>query len=391
MSMSTVFSSASPISQDLDTHENSTLAAFVAHIERLQDQVREKDVYITELEEDREQLRQRLNQLEQEHNEIALQSDIQNQLLRKTQRTDSYIERLRTAIIDRESIIGEKEKTIHAVERQLEYHKLLLQAEIRRHAAMKLHVAAEDDPLPDLSTLARREDIDRWVSKLNERLKRAQSGSEGVSTDAPEAQVESLRQEIDFYVREIIFFKLDIKGYKSDIRKLKRITAQLSSYGRTSDVDSEASSLRPVTTPVRSRFASATPELGDSNTTSPVLNGPVIASASIERPVFSSPSVPAPSLNYTITDSANSIGGGISHQLGLNIPTMPQTPMHEDGLNVANEIDRNDSGISSRSVAPQSPEHRKPTVCAPAVVAILGSNYALASVTQQRECCGSND
>ncbi|KAF1838000.1 hypothetical protein BDW02DRAFT_68353 [Decorospora gaudefroyi] len=367
MSMSTVFSDASPMSPEVDSQENSTLAVFVAHIERLQDQVREKDGYIAELEEAQEHLREQLDQLEHEHNKLGLQSDIQTELLRKTRRTDTQIERLRTAIIEREAIIGEKDKAIRAVQRQLEYHKLLLQAEIRRHAAMKLHAAAEDEPLPELTSLAKREDIDRWISKLNERLKKENSTSEAdTSADGPEAQMENLRQEVSFYVREIILFKLDIKGYKSDIRKLKRITAQLSSYGRASDMDSEASSLRPLATPVRSGVASATPELGPSTTTSPLLGGPAIMSTSVERPVTPSPSVPVQRSNITPSRRTKSSGDrGVPQRLGLDIPTTPQTPTYKDFRGMLNEADRIDSGISPRSVAPLSSERRRPTPSSP--------------------------
>jgi chromosome segregation ATPase len=359
MSMSTVFSSSSPLGLEIDSQENSTLAAFVAHIERLQDQVREKDVHITELAEDRALLQQRHSQLDQEYNVLALQSDTQNDLLRKTRRAGTHVERLRAAIIDREAIIGEKEKTIQAVERQLEYHKLLLQAEIRRHAAMKLHIVAEeDDPLPELTSLAKREDIDKWMSKLNERLRKEHpSGDRKASASMSEAEMESLRREVDFYVREIIYFKLDIKGYKSDIRKLKRATAQLGS--RASDVDSEASSLRPAATPIRSRFASTTPELGASNTTSPILEDIAFTPTSTERAITPTPSAPVRSTACVTTESKDM---SLPRPLELEIPTPPQNFTHKAGSDMVDEGDRVDSGISPCSNVPLSTDRRKPTV-----------------------------
>jgi hypothetical protein len=336
MSMSTIFSSASPISQQIDAHENSTLAAFIANIERLQDQVREKDVHIAQLEEDRALLQQR-----------------ETNLLRRTRRTDRHVERLRTAIIDREGMIEEKKKTILAVERQLDYHRLLLQAEIRRNAAVKLHLAAEDNSLPELISLAKREDIDKWISKLNERLEREYpSGETGTPADTPEARMEDLSKEINFYVREIIYFKLDIKGYKSDIRKLKR-TAQLG------DNDSEASSLRPAATPTF--FSCATPNLGALNTTSSTQDDLVITSASCEGSVTPTPSTRVRNPECTTAPSTKWIGKGLPQPLGLDIPT------HNAGPYTANEADRIDSGISPRTVAPLPSEHGKTTVCASAV------------------------
>ena len=230
----TVFPGTSIVSSELDSQENSALAAFVAHMERLQDQVREKDLYIAELEKERQQLRQTHIRLERDHNKIAIHSEIQDQSP-EARRTDTYMEQLRNAVLNRESLIEEKDRDLRAVERQLEHHKLLLQAEIRRHAAMKLHMATEDDSLPELTSLARREDIDRWMNRLHERLRREQSKKKGKT---PDVQMESMQNEIDFYVREIILFKLDIKGYKSDIRKLKKITAQMEAYGRTGELES---------------------------------------------------------------------------------------------------------------------------------------------------------
>ena len=359
--MSTVFSSGSPISQENESQELSTLATFIAHIERLQDQVRQKDAHIADLELNLGQLRMKYSQLEQEHNETVLQLDIQNELLQKTRQTDTHIEQLRTAVIDRETTLGEKEKSIRAVERQLEHHKLLLQAEIRRHAVMKLNVAVEDDPLPDLTSLAAKGDIDRWIDKLNQRLKKEKRPSErGHSTATHEAQIESLRQEIEFYIREIIYYKLDIKGYKSDIRKLKRATAQMNSYG---DLESDTSSLRPATTPSRPRFASATPELSASGTTSPVLTGPASAKVPGNRPATPPASDFAHDSGFSPIDRPKPIKKQIPQQLNLKAPTTPQTPTHKAGHNSANEVDNMDPGISPRSVARLSPERRKPTVC----------------------------
>jgi hypothetical protein len=358
MSMSTIFSSASPISQEVDAHENSMLAAFVAHINRLQDQAREKDVHIADVEEDRMLLQQRHSQLEQIYNKLALHSEIQGDLLRKTRRTDTHMERLRTAIVDREAMIVEKDKTIITLERQLEYHKLLLQAEIRRNAAIKLHLAADNDPLPDLTSLAKREDIDRWMSKLNQKLKKEHPSSETGVADTPHAQMDNLRQEIDFYVHEIIYFKLDIKGYKSDIRRLKKSTAQLG------DIDSEASSLRPAATPTFSAYT--TPELGASSTTSPIQDYLAVTPTLCKQSITPTPSTRVRVPEYTTASSTNRIEKGVPHPLDIDIPTTSQITTHKAGVGTANEADPVDSGISSGTVAPLSFEHRRSTVCASA-------------------------
>lgn len=202
--MSTIFSSGSPLSQGTESQELSTLAAFVAHIERLQDQVRQKDSHIADLESDQAQLRRNHNQLRQEYNEIALQSDIQNELLQKSQQRDAHVEQLRLAILDREAIIGEKDKATRAAERELDLHKLLLQAEIRKHAVMKINTTSGNDALPELDSLAKKEDIHRWIHQLNERFRSEQTSTAETSSRGDTGpQVESLQQEIDFYVREI--------------------------------------------------------------------------------------------------------------------------------------------------------------------------------------------
>jgi hypothetical protein len=279
LSLNTVFSTGSPINNENDSQEQSTLAAFVAHIERLQDEVRLKDARISNLEGDKEQLRQRHNQLAQEHNAINLQLDIQNQLLRKAKKTEIHIEQLRTGIIERDAIIGDKEKKIRAIERQLEQHKLLLQAEIRRHAKMTLHSGVEADPLPDLNTLAAQEDIDRWIVRLQEQVKQAKKFDNQGSLDLFQAQandLQDLQQEIDFYVREILYYKLDVRGYKSDIKKLKKFTAQLGIYGsKASDVESDTSSLRTTVTPSQMHFAAITPDAAGHPLATVSANGPL--------------------------------------------------------------------------------------------------------------------
>jgi DNA repair exonuclease SbcCD ATPase subunit len=358
-SMSTVFSSDSPTSRVNESQEPSTLAAFISRIERLQEQIKQKDARIATLEEDNDQLCQNYERLEREHRELGLQSDIQGQLLRKTRESDIHIEELRTAIIKRESIIGEKEKALRHTERSLEHHKLLLHAEIRRHAAMStMTLDSQGDPLPDLSTLASKEDIDRWIMRLQDRLKKDSSKDTGKKPLGDlQTQVNDLKQEIDFYVREIIYYKLDIKGYKSDIKKLKNITTRLGSYGsRTSDVGSPTSSLaRSVDTPVRARFSYGTPGLGISNTPSPISTGPISASVSVGRPITPPPAAlptPDPSPADTVKPA-------------VTLPMTPQTPIRKEGINLANEADNIDPGISPRSIARLSPERRKPTVREP--------------------------
>ncbi|KAI4624359.1 uncharacterized protein J4E87_005860 [Alternaria ethzedia] len=338
MSMSTVFSSASPISSELDSQENATLASFVAHIERLQDQVREKDHRIAKLEKEREQLRRAHSELEQEHKTTASRSG--------THHPDTHMERLRAAILNRESVIEEKDRVICTVERQLEHHKLLLQAEIRRHAAMKLHMAGEgEDSWPELASIARREDIDRWMDRLHERLRREQSKQKGKAlADTPDVQMESLRQEIDFYVREIILFKLDIKGYKSDIRKLKKITAQMEAYGRTSDLESEACSPRPTATPIPSYFPPITPELDGASVISPAIDEGHIVTALGGSPVAISPLAPSRDRDRVFMAPRNS--------RELDIPATLYEVAHKDDY--ATGADLMSAGASSNLVLPRT-------------------------------------
>lgn len=373
MSMSTVFSSGSPTSHSPEVQDSSTLAAFISHIERLQEQIKQKDTTVTELERESERLRRNNKQLEHEHKELSLQLDIQGRLLVKTTDSEAHIAKLHAAIIDRESTIGEREKSLHRVERQLEHHKMLLHAEIRRHATMSLLANVEQDPLPGLSSLASKEDIDRWVARLRARL-RKEKPQVGQTRSPGDLQslVDDLRQEIDFYVREIIYYKLDIKGYKSDIKKLKHFAARIGSYGnRASDVESPTPSQGlSVETPSRLRFSSGTPGPGNSSTSSPLLPGPT----SLSVPV----TCPGPDLA-----EPDSIGAGIKNttvaaqkrQLHEPTPITPRTPPFRTGVNVANEVDSIDPGISPRSVARLSPERRKPTVSMEAFRPLLRGSH----------------
>jgi chromosome segregation ATPase len=324
--MGTVFSSSSPLSPEHESQELSTLAAFISHIEGLQDQVQQKDAQILELEKEREQFRKKQEHFEQEQSAMTLQMDVQNKLLMRTRRTDTNTEELRAAIMDREAIISEKEKSIRDIGRQLEHYKLLLQAQIRRYATMTLHAAATDDALPDLNTIAARADVDTWVERLHERLeKEKSSSSRRMPLDPREAQIVNLRREIDFYVREIIYYKLDIRGYKSDIKKLKRGTAQLSNHGSRASPESDASSFRPSATP----------------------NG---FSGAIDRPL-----TPPPSGSTVASNNSRVASNRIPRHLDLNFSTAPPTP--SDG----NEARYIQTDTASHSDVRHS-ERRRPTV-----------------------------
>ncbi|KAF2175593.1 hypothetical protein K469DRAFT_702118 [Zopfia rhizophila CBS 207.26] len=378
-SMSTVFSSGaagSPTNHANESQEPTTLAAFITHIERLQDQIKQKDSRITELEQENEHLELNFSVLARDHKEVSkandrleLHSDIQARLLKKTKETDIHIEQLRTAIIERESIIGEKEKSLRMAERQLEHHKLLLHAEIRRHATMSLLADVHVDPLPDLTSLASKDDIDRWTERLQKRLKKTKSNADGDSSNDLKAQIDDLRREVDFYVREIIYYKLDIKGYKSDIKKLKHVASGIGKHrNRLDSIDSPTPSFHSGGTPVRSRFAAGTPGLGISATPSPVSTGPISATFSLGRT-----STPSASLGLMTPDPSPSIPPNkptlttykrLPHDLEPIAPT-PHTPPRKPGFNPANEADNMDPGVSPRSVKSLSPERRKPTPPSP--------------------------
>jgi hypothetical protein len=363
-SISTVFSAGSPIGHANESENPITLSAFIAHIERLQEQLKEKELRTADLEQENKRLRHEYKLLEREHQEMSLQVDIQGQLLKKTKETDAHMEQLRNAIIDRESIIGEKSKSLRMAERQLEHHKLLLHAEIRRHATLSTSADVPIDPLPDLSTIASKEEVDRWISRLRSRLKKEEyrhpSMKESSSTSA-----DDLKREVDFYVREIIYYKLDIKGYKSDIKKLKNIATRMGTYGsRASDLESPTPSIsRSIDTPMRARFpGEASQPPGISNTSSPTFNGPV--STSLGRPTTPPPATPmTPDPSPTTVKPATGIRKHRPHALmSPTLPYIPRTPTRVLSINTANEVDNVDPGISPQSVARLSPERRKPTV-----------------------------
>jgi chromosome segregation ATPase len=358
MSTSTIFSSSSPISPEKESQDLSTLATFVAHIERLQDQVRQKDAEILDLERHKEELQHKHDQIAQEQHALTLQVDIQNELLRKTRRTDAQIEQLRAAVMDREAMIGEKDKSVRAVERQLEYHKLLLQAQIRRHATMTLHAATNDEPLPEPSKVKTRADIDKWIEKLNERLQKEKpTAREQRLLDPDEARLADLRQEVDFYVREIIYYKLDIRGYKSDIKKLKKITAQLSSYASiASDLDSETSSLRPAATPV------ATPELGSSS--SPAISKLTYGAHPLHRPITPPPSEPrTASKSAHVVDSMKTMSEQVPLHLESQAPVTPQTPTRKMNITITERAEHADIGHRMG--------RKNSTVCEPMVLSTI--------------------
>ena len=362
-STSTVFSTDSPSDGPQDAGEPTTLTAFVAHIDRLQGQLREKEVHISELQADREYLQQRHGELEQERDGANLELEIQNSLMERTQQTERYVEQLRTAVIDRESIIGEKERLMCTMEKQLEHHRLLLQAEIRKHGAMLRHNFIKQEPLPELTALASKKDIDRWIQKLNQRLKSEKPVNEvGRPAGSVEGQLQDLQDEIEFYVREIIYYKLDIRGYRSDIRKLKKATGQMGGSGnRASDLESDTSSLRPATTASHTRCPSATPELGSIHVLSP---DPV--SSSMQGRSITPLQMPPP--GSTITpghspmDSTKPTKDYFAHEYEQRDPMTPQSMGRNSISHTADEAEEIVPKTSPRSAKPVSPERRKPVV-----------------------------
>jgi hypothetical protein len=331
--------------------------------------VRQKDVEISELENAKKQLRQKQEQLEREQEAMTLQMDIQNDLLRKTRREDAHVEQLRAAVVDREAIIGEKQKSIQAIERQLEHHKLLLQAQIRRQATIAIHNGTDDDPLPELTTLATKADIDRWIFKLQDRMEEERPTLEEMDAsihNQGESRINNLRlrQEIDFYVREIIYYKLDIRGYKTDIKKLKKITSQLSNYGsRVSDLDSDTSSLRPATTPSQPQSTIVTPEIGGPSVSSTPIATPISKFASRNRPLTPPQSGLTNSARTTTRASrTRSIVDRAASHPGYNSPTRAQTSPERVGPRSDNEPDHVEPTIISHSAVRTFPERKKLTV-----------------------------
>lgn len=357
-SMSTVFANDSPISQS--DQEPTTLSAFVSHIARLQEQVRLKDMQITELDADNKQLRVKYNRLRNEHRELDLQSDIQDQLLKKAKQNELHIEELRTAIIKREAMIGEKSKALEQTERQLSHHKLLLEAEIRRHANLTLLADAQGNPLPELTSLASKEDIDRWVERLQKQLSKDKAEKVGRKAGS-ESAIEALRRENSFYVREIIYYKLDCRGYKSDIKKLKKIAAQMGAHdSRPGDVESpDPSVTKSSEAPAPTQLLSIASNLGASTSPSPVSTGPISLTIPLTQRMTPPPSELTPAASPT--DKIKRTIKRVPLPLDFNMPLTPRTPPMK-AVNPANEADNVDPGISPRSVARLSPERRKPTV-----------------------------
>ncbi|PVH97683.1 hypothetical protein DM02DRAFT_630873 [Periconia macrospinosa] len=352
-SVDTVFTDRSPITQNEVSEMRTALATFIDHVERLQDQIREKDTHITELNAKLARMTTNYHELVSEHQKLSLQSDIQGQLLHKTKQHEIHIEELRSMILKREAIIGERTKALEKTERQLECHKSLLEAEVRRHAALKLSGDGEDDTLPDPTSLTSKEDIDRWVDRLQAQLKAKRAKKDGEAiTNSLEDTVRDLRKEIEFYVREIIYYKLDVRGYKHDIRKLKRLAGFSSRSSRSGgDVESPASPLAPTPhSPVRTHYPASVPDGEVQTSLPPILADPTSIHMPMEHPV-----TPAQSPE----GEGNAPRAFGKNPLNFNL-RRPMTPP-----NVNSFSENTDPGISPRSNKKLSPERRKPTPPSP--------------------------
>jgi hypothetical protein len=359
-SMSTIFASESP-DNEYDLSDPKTLDAFLDRIERLQHQIRQNDARSATTDVELDRLGRMNERLEDECQDLRLQLEIQAQLLAKSKQDEIHMHELRTTIMQREKTIGEKNEALATMKTELNHHKQLLQAEVKRQAVFKLYGDVQND-LPDLTTLASKYDIDRWVDGLKQRMKKQKSKKSGLHfVDEHEAIVQELRDEIDFYVQEIIYFKLDCRGYKSDIKKLKKAAAQRGSNGSgPSDVDSpDLSVYKPTDTPVHAKYLSGTSGLGISTTPSPVSTGPSSSNVPVQRPITPPSNVLQEAVQL---DTVKPSSKRVPKQLDLRLSTIPQTPTRRKGVNTANEADNVDPGISPRSVVRLSPERRKPTV-----------------------------
>jgi hypothetical protein len=316
---------------------------------------------ISVLEDTKKKLRIDHEKLQGEYHVMSLQMDIQNKLLVETRHTSKHTNQLRVVIKDHEATIKEKVKSLHAIERELEHHKLLLQAQIRRQATLRLHAPVDEDPLPELGTLAARADVDRWIEKLQERLrKETPIIQDSRSRESNQVLLANLRQEIDFYVREIIYYKLDIRGYKSDIKKLNKITAQMGSHGsRVSDLDSETSSIQPAATPSRPCFGGTTPERGTPDALSAMLASPTSDMVSFNHSI-----TPPPSGSVAAPKAMQLNDKRAFPRLKLQSPTTLQAPtrgMRPDIMTTA----EHSRGPNMDTDARFLPNGMEPTVCDP--------------------------
>jgi hypothetical protein len=358
-SMSTIFANDSPINES-DPSDPKSVNAFLDRIECLNQQLRTKDKAMAATDVELDGLRRTIDGLEDEARDLRLQLDIQTQLLAKTKKDEIHMHELRTTIMQREKVIGDRNGELSTLKTQLDHHKQLLQAGVKRQAMYKLYGEVQDD-LPDLNTLASKYDIDRWIEGLKSRLKQYKAKTAGLhSVDSPKTTIEELREEIDFYVSEIIYFKLDCRGYKLDIKKLKKTVQQMSSQSSgTNDVDSpDLSGYKPINGPADVQVQAGASGLGISASPSSVSTGRISINPSVDRPTTPS--------NTTVQEPVRADGANSSpkrpKKLNLRVSTVPRTPTRQKGTNTANQADNVDPGISPRSVARLSPERRKPTV-----------------------------
>ena len=132
--------------------------------------------------------------------------------------------------------------------------------------------------------------------------------------------------------------------------------------GRTSDLESDTSSLRPAPTPSQSRYASATPEPDGSSTKSPILMSPVREITTLDRPATPLAVNVALVSAFTPPDSSKPSDKEKHRQLDSILCTTPTTPKRQVNADL---VDGVDNGVPSTPYllvrAPS--DRRKPTVC----------------------------
>ena len=187
------------------------------HIQRLEKEEKERNHYITRLE---QELRQSRFQLDNRHLPLSLQPTTATASSRRRDSTreedGSDLARCRYRILELSKALEERDAYVKSLQAENNRTTALLQSEIRanaRNAPEQIH--------PANSALSPKINVDQAPmevrAKAHASLEPADSDRE-VERDTVR-RIEQLEKEIEYHVNDIVLYKLDVKGYKKDIRR----------------------------------------------------------------------------------------------------------------------------------------------------------------------------
>ncbi|KAF2096305.1 hypothetical protein NA57DRAFT_58227 [Rhizodiscina lignyota] len=196
----------------------SIVTALTGQIDQFQKSVKEKDTYIQALEQQNNNFRFHLENLQQRHHSTLKTNEAlraaqaaQKDLVEAQQASAAQLTHLETRSV-------ELETQLHNVQAEKDQIAGLLHVEIRRQAAV-----VNNFEYPNASPLSQMSETERAIEEVKARVGSFMAKNGATSAHDPskstEERIADLEKEVAYHIKDIVLYKLDVKGYKKDLRR----------------------------------------------------------------------------------------------------------------------------------------------------------------------------